>query len=178
MCGVLTLIWISNQIPSNRMCSAPPLLLKHLRILCGGPTLVWTSDQMTQIEMCGFPPPPNYHTSYHFGCQSSSPCISECGTPSWACYLKILSIYQTEDVYKKIDQKISIFGLMASNFVRSIFFCVEPQIFLKILLNFVHFSPNVRIWSLIIPITQSNRGSNMALLLVSREPQNLKYCGR
>ena len=72
---------------------SPPLLLKHLRILCGVPTLVWTSDQMTQIEMCGVPPPPNYQTSYHFGCQSSSTCISECGTPSWACFTTIILKY-------------------------------------------------------------------------------------
>ena len=69
----------------------PPLLLKHLRILCGVPTQFGTSDQMTQIEMCGVPPPPNYQTSYHFGCQSSSTYISECGTPSWACSYLISS---------------------------------------------------------------------------------------
>ena len=40
-CGVPTLIWISNQIPSNRMCGVPPpslLLIRHLRTLWGIPT--------------------------------------------------------------------------------------------------------------------------------------------
>ena len=33
---------------------------------------------------------------------------------------------------KKLDQKIFIFGQMASNFVQLNFFWIEPQIFLKI----------------------------------------------
>ena len=88
MCGVPTLIWISNQVPSNRMCGVPPPLpasqtsYDFVRCL----TLVWTSDQITQIEMCSVPPPPNYQTYYHFGCQSTSTCISKFGTPSWACF--------------------------------------------------------------------------------------------
>ena len=36
------------------------------------------------------PPPPNSQTSYQFSCQSSSTCISECGTPSWACLIYCL----------------------------------------------------------------------------------------
>ena len=62
-----------TRYPTIRCAVSPPLLLKHLRNLCGVPTQVWTSDQIPQIEMCG--------------CQSSSTCISECGTPSWACFV-------------------------------------------------------------------------------------------
>ena len=32
-------------------------------------------------------PPPNSWTSYQFSCQSNSTCISECGTPSSACFI-------------------------------------------------------------------------------------------
>ena len=46
--------------------------------------------------------------------------------------LKILSYYQIEDVYKKLDQKIFIFGRMTSNFMRPSFFWVEPQNLIKI----------------------------------------------
>ena len=47
-------------------------------------------------------------------------------------YFKILSYYQKEDVYKKRDKKIFIFGQMVSSFVRQTFFWFEPQIFFKI----------------------------------------------
>ena len=78
LCGVPTLVWRSDQIPSNGMCGVPPLLLK--RTLRNVPTHVWTSDAKC-IGMFGVPPT-NFHTSYQFSCQSSSPCILECGTPS------------------------------------------------------------------------------------------------
>ena len=84
MCGVPTLVCISNQIPSNRMCGVPPILLKHLDILLCVPTLVLTSDQVFQIGLVS----PNWiQTSEQVGCQSRSTCIYECGTSSWACLL-------------------------------------------------------------------------------------------
>ena len=39
-----------------------------------------------KIECAVSPPPPKSQTPYQFSCQSSSTCISECGTFSWACY--------------------------------------------------------------------------------------------
>ena len=77
------IIWQDN-LNWNVRCLL--LFLKHLRILCGVPTLIWTSDQMSQIGMCGVPSPPNFQTSFQFGCQSSSTCISKWGTPNWDCH--------------------------------------------------------------------------------------------
>ena len=41
------------------------------------------------LEFCTVSPPPNYQKSLQFSCQSSSTCISECGTPSSACFKKV-----------------------------------------------------------------------------------------
>ena len=55
---------------------------------CPHPSLnIWPDDPNWNVRC---PPPSNYQTSYHLGCQSSSTCISACGTPSWACFFNPL----------------------------------------------------------------------------------------
>ena len=73
---------------------------------------------------------------------------------------------------KKLDQKIFIFGRMASNFVRSTFFWIELRNLKKIsyLAQFSKFSPEF--WHVISNYTYQqvincNMGSNMAPLIVS-----------
>ena len=67
-----------NCFPNQEgMCGAPPSSVPFFP--CGIPTLVLTSDQMFQI---GLVSPNRIQTSVQFGCQSSSTCIYECGTPS------------------------------------------------------------------------------------------------
>ena len=87
-------------------------------------------------------------------------------------YVKILSYFQNEDVYKKLDQKIFIFERMARNFVWSPFFWVEPRNFFKIsyitqflkfLSELLHVITNYTYQQVI----NSNLGSNMAPLIVS-----------
>ena len=83
-------------------CSMSPP--KIFRSLCGVHTQVRTSDQMPQMGMCGVPPP-NSQTSYQFGCQSSSTCISECGTPSWACFCILCNKNGVKGLYGQKSQQ-------------------------------------------------------------------------
>ena len=79
---------ISNLPPNQPwiwMCSAPPLLLKHLIILFVVPPPSLNICPDVQNWDLLSPPTQNSQASFNFSCQSSITCISECGTPSWAC---------------------------------------------------------------------------------------------
>ena len=80
------------------MCGAPPASrTSQYSMWCPHPSVnIWQDVQNWNVRC-----PPhhhlissvvslvlnNYQTSYQLSCQSSSTCISECGTSSWACYL-------------------------------------------------------------------------------------------
>ena len=75
------------------MCGVPPPSASPTSwnfVRCPHPNLKILLDIPNLNVPCS---PPNSWTSYQFSCQSSSTCISECGTPSSACcdfYLTLL----------------------------------------------------------------------------------------